>query len=188
MPFRFLLSFCFVAITTKQNETKRNKTKQNETKRNKTKQNETKPMFGNQAHQFMAATENRDAILAVMEELWLSDQEKAHMADSLVEYMYVENVQDLKCGGTVRWIDISSLAASEQGLHSASKISTISFTDETFVVKNFLHRTYRLDFNQNLVFQKVSAQELSRQRVADHFTDDGDEGEGGLEYEDEDDV
>jgi hypothetical protein len=129
-------------------------------------------MFSDHAEQFLAATENHDTIASVLDELWLSAEEKQLVQDHLVEYVYVEAVEELRCGQTVRWIDVSSLPAASQGLHGPAAVNNVSFTDETLVVKTFMHRVYRIDFNQNLVFRKVSARELSRQRVASHFAAD----------------
>lgn len=112
-------------------------------------------MFGEDSETFADLMSHSIEIESVLAELDLPHHELQTFTNALIGYKYIDDIQQLTCRNTVRWINISNTNTAEEGLHAASIIQTISFVDDTFIVKNALMRTYRIHFAQNLVFKKI---------------------------------
>jgi len=90
----------------------------------------------------------------------VSDEEKMfELLIKLKNYKYVDEIDDLKCGSFIKWInlvDMSNIDLNKYGI-----ICDINFTDNGTIIrcKNFINRYYTLKMEECLIFQKISKNE-----------------------------
>ncbi len=110
--------------------------------------------------------------LNILKELQLPKKDTLELMRKLNEYKYVDEMNDLKYGAYVRWIPIedpNNIYLTQGALFCEMKI-----TDEGVfcVCKNygFKSRYFRLSMDKNLIFQKMTDQELVLLSALDHLT------------------
>ena len=110
--------------------------------------------------------------LNILKELQLSKKDTLELMKKLNEYKYVDEMNDLKYGAYVRWIPIedpNNIYLTQGALFCEMKI-----TDEGVfcVCKNygFRSRYFRLSMDKNLIFQKMTDQELVLLSALDHLS------------------
>ena len=110
--------------------------------------------------------------LNILKELQLSKKDTFELMRKLNEYKYVDEMNDLKYGAYVRWIPIedpNNIYLTQGALFCEMKI-----TDEGVfcVCKNygFKSRYFRLSMDKNLIFQKMTDQELVLLSALDHLS------------------
>ena len=111
-----------------------------------------------------------------MKKLVLSD---LHISKSLLEeymyklreYKYVDEMDDLKCGYYIRWIPITN--PEELPLKQGAIFCELKIIDDgvSLVCKGFgfKKRLFHLKFDENLIFQKMTLQELVLLSALDHL-------------------
>ncbi len=114
----------------------------------------------------------REMTLNILKELHLSKQETNDMYNKLKDYKYVDEMNDLKYGTYVRWIPIedpTNIHLTKGALFCEMKITD----DGVFCVcKNFGFPTrhFQIAMDKNLIFQKLTEQELVLLSALDHLT------------------
>jgi sulfite reductase beta subunit-like hemoprotein len=110
--------------------------------------------------------------LNILKELQLPKKDTLELMRKLNEYKYVDEMNDLKYGAYVRWIPIedpNNIYLTQGALFCEMKI-----TDEGVfcVCKNygFRSRYFRLSMDKNLIFQKMTDQELVLLSALDHLS------------------
>lgn len=110
--------------------------------------------------------------LNILKELQLPKKDTLELMRKLNEYKYVDEMNDLKYGAYVRWIPIedpNNIYLTQGALFCEMKI-----TDEGVfcVCKNygFKSRYFRLSMDKNLIFQKMTDQELVLLSALDHLS------------------
>ena len=95
----------------------------------------------------------------ILKELELSKEDMQSILQKLKEYMYVDEMSDLREGAFLRWIPIKD--PENVHLTPGGVLCEINITDDgiTLTCKNFAHKYYRIKMEENLVFQKLSGQE-----------------------------
>jgi hypothetical protein len=95
----------------------------------------------------------------ILKELELSKEDMQSILQKLKEYMYVDEMSDLREGAFLRWIPIKD--PDNIHLTPGGVLCEINITDDgiTLTCKNFAHKYYRIKMEENLVFQKLSSQE-----------------------------
>jgi len=95
----------------------------------------------------------------ILKELELSKEDMQSILQKLKEYMYVDEMSDLREGAFLRWIPIKD--PDNIHLTPGGVLCEINITDDgiTLTCKNFAHKYYRIKMEENLVFQKLSGQE-----------------------------
>lgn len=95
----------------------------------------------------------------ILNKLELDEEELYNFLSKLKEYKYIDEVDDLKYGGFIRWIPL--IDPENLPLHHSGMICEIKFTNEgtTIVCKNFLHRHYTIKMDECLIFQKFTNDE-----------------------------
>ena len=77
----------------------------------------------------------------------------------LKQYLYIDELNDLKIGAFIRWIPL----ADPENIHltQGGIICDIKITDKgiALVCKNFAHKHYHLNPDELMIFQKLSGQE-----------------------------
>lgn len=110
--------------------------------------------------------------LNILKELHLSKKDTIDIYNKLKDYKYVDEMNELKYGTYIRWIPIED--PTNIYLTKGAIFCEIKITDEgVFVVcKNFGFpiRYFQLSMDKNLIFQKLTDQELVLLSALDHLS------------------
>jgi hypothetical protein len=114
--------------------------------------------------------------LRIIKELGFTKQDTLLYVKKLKGYRFVDEIKDIRVGGFLKWIPIVTKSESDDEneylpLHSGGIICDIKLTDKgTFIAcKNFVGRFYQFKFDDVLIFQKLSNQELVILSALDHL-------------------
>jgi hypothetical protein len=114
----------------------------------------------------------REMNLKILKELHLPKKETIDIYNKLKDYKYVDEMNDLKYGTFIRWIPIenpNSIQLTKGALFCEMKITD----DGVFCVcKNFGFpaRHFRISIDKNLIFQKLTSQEIVLLTALDHLS------------------
>ena len=114
----------------------------------------------------------RDMTLKILKELHLSRKYTNDINNKLKDYKYVDEMNELKYGTYLRWIPIedpNNIYLTKGALFCEMKITD----DGVFCVcKNigFPIRYFRISMDKNLIFQKLTPQELVLLSALDHLS------------------
>ena len=110
--------------------------------------------------------------LNILKELHLSKKDTLDILQKLRDYKYVDEMNELKYGAYIRWIPIedpTSIHLTKGALFCEMKITD----DGVFCVcKNygFKSRHFQISIDKNLIFQKLTEQELVLLSALDHLS------------------
>lgn len=112
--------------------------------------------------------------LNILKELHLDRNTTLDYLKKLKGYRYIDEINDLKYGGYIRWIPITD--PTHLPLHQCGIVCDIVISDigVNIVCKNFMHRHYRFKMDECLIFQKLSTQESIILSALDHLEDTND--------------
>ena len=108
----------------------------------------------------------------ILKELHLTKDETLNVLKKLDNYKYVDEMNDLKYGTYIRWIpieDVKSINLLKGAIFCEMKITD----DGVFLIcKNFGYnrRHFQISMDKNLLFQKLSDQELVLLSALDHIS------------------
>ena len=114
----------------------------------------------------------REMNLNILKELHLSKKDTLELLQKLRDYKYVDEMNELKYGAYVRWISIedpTNIQLTKGALFCEMKITD----DGVFCVcKNFgfKSRHFQISIDKNLIFQKLTEQELVLLSALDHLS------------------
>ena len=114
----------------------------------------------------------REMTLNILKELHLPKKETIDIYNKLKDYKYVDEMNELKYGTYVRWIPIedpTNIHLTKGALFCEMKITD----DGVFCIcKNFgfPSRHFRISMDKNLIFQKLTDQELVLLSALDHLS------------------
>lgn len=113
----------------------------------------------NQKFLNLNSTKIKEMKIDILKELELSKEDMQSILQKLKEYIYVDEMSDLREGAFLRWIPIKD--PDNIHLTPGGVLCEINITDDgiTLTCKNFAHKYYRIKMEENLVFQKLSGQE-----------------------------
>ena len=105
----------------------------------------------------------------IIEQLFLSNQIKKEMKTKLKEYIYIDDLSNIKIGSYIRWINLqnpNSIKLTNGGL-----ICDIKYLDNGchVVCKNNFNKMMQINMESNLVFQKLNQQEQIILNVIDYL-------------------
>lgn len=110
-----------------------------------------------------------DMKLEILKELQLPQQQVKEIMQKLKEYMYVDEMNELRYGAFIRWIPIKD----PENLHltSGGILCEIKVTDDGVYLscKNFAHKHYQIKMDECLIFQKLTGQEQVLLSAMDHL-------------------
>lgn len=110
--------------------------------------------------------------LKIIKELNLSRDESLSILKKLKEYKYVDEMSDLKYGTYIRWIPIENpkqIVLTKGAIFCEMKITD----DGVFLIcKNlgYTSKHFRISMDSNLIFQKLTDQELILLSALDHLS------------------
>tara|TARA_B100001093_G_scaffold389777_1_gene376029 strand:- start:1112 stop:1531 length:420 start_codon:yes stop_codon:yes gene_type:complete len=95
----------------------------------------------------------------ILQQLGLKRDDLKSYNKKLKNYRYIENIKDLKYGCVLRCINLNNIEIIK--LYNSSILCDIQIHDKgiALIMKTFNHRFITLYFNENLFFQKISAEE-----------------------------
>ena len=119
----------------------------------------------------------QEMVFNILKELHLDKETLLEYFKKLKGYRYIDEINDLKYGGFIRWIPITD--PDHMPLHYCGIVCDIVIKDDgVYVVcKNFMHRHYRFKMDECLIFQKLTAQEHIIISALDHLDEDDDASE-----------
>jgi hypothetical protein len=107
----------------------------------------------------------------ILNELCLSKKETSDVLNKLKEYIYVDEMHELKYGTYIRWIPIEN--PDDIQLTKGAVFCELKITDEGVkcICKNFgySNRHFKIDMDKNLIFRKLTSQELILLSALDHL-------------------
>lgn len=110
--------------------------------------------------------------LNIIKELHLPRKDTLEIMSKLKDYKYIDEMNELKYGSYIRWIPIED--PDNIQLTKGALFCEIKITDEgTFCVcKNFgfPSRHFQLSMDKNLIFQRLTDQELVLLSALDHLS------------------
>ena len=95
----------------------------------------------------------------ILKELQLPKDDLINYMNKLKEYIYVDEMSDLKIGGFIRWIPLKD--PDEIYLTNGAILTEINVTDNGVLLncKNFAKKHYQIKLDECLIFQKFSDDE-----------------------------
>jgi hypothetical protein len=108
----------------------------------------------------------------ILKELHLTKDETLNVLKKLDNYKYIDEMNDLKYGTYIRWIpidDVKSINLLKGAIFCEMKITD----DGIFLIcKNYGYnrRHFQISMDKNLLFQKLSEQELVLLSALDHIS------------------
>ena len=113
----------------------------------------------------------REMTLKILSELDLPKNETLDLLNKLKDYKYVDEMDDLKYGAYLRWIPLED--PTNITLTKGAMFCEIKITDNGVfcVCKNmgFPPRHFQIAMDKNLIFQKLTNQELVLLSALDHL-------------------
>jgi len=108
----------------------------------------------------------------ILKELHLTKDETLNVLKKLDNYKYVDEMNDLKYGTYIRWIPIDDVK--RINLVKGAIFCEMKITDDGvfLICKNFGYnrRHFQISMDKNLLFQKLSEQELVLLSALDHIS------------------
>ena len=114
----------------------------------------------------------REMILKILKELQLPRNETLELMNDLKDYKYVDEMKDLKYGTYLRWIPIDdpeNIHLKKGALFCEMKVKE----DGVYIVfKNYGYnrKYFQIKLDENLIFQKLTEQELVLLSALDHLS------------------
>ena len=113
----------------------------------------------------------REMNLNILKELHLSKKDTLEILQKLKDYKYVDEMSDLKYGTYIRWIPLED--PNNIYLTKGAIFCEVKITDNgvSCICKNygFNTRHFQLEMDKNLIFQKLTNQELVLLSALDHL-------------------
>ena len=110
--------------------------------------------------------------LNIIKELQLPRKDTLDIMNKLRDYKYVDEMNELKYGAYIRWIPIED--PNNVHLTKGALFCEMKITDNGLfcVCKNYGYnlRHFRLSMDKNLIFQKLTEQELVLLSALDHLS------------------
>ena len=94
----------------------------------------------------------------ILQKLNLSREELKNNIQKLKEYRYINNINDLNYGCYIRWINLknyNNIKLTNGGIICDIKVNN----GIEIVCKNNINKFFQLNFDENLIFQKLTDQE-----------------------------
>jgi hypothetical protein len=103
----------------------------------------------------------------ILNELQLTKVEKMEIMKKIKKYRYVDQMNELKYGGFIRWINITN--PENLFLTNGAIFCDFKINDNGVMIlyKNFYGKTYEFKMEECIIFQKLSYQEEVLLKVMD---------------------
>lgn len=105
----------------------------------------------------------------ILQQLYLSRDELLTYHKKLKDYRYVDEIDEIKIGGYIRWINLKNpdnIKLTNGGIVIDMKNSK---DDIIIICKNNMNRKFSLFLNKCIIFQKISDQEKILIKIIDYI-------------------
>ena len=108
--------------------------------------------------------------LDILNELSLSEDIFNEIMSKLDEYIYVDEIPDIKYGNYIRWISLNNMDNIK--LTHGGIVCDIDICNNGVIIKckNFKNRMFSLHLSKSLIFRKLSDQEKVLLSVSDYLS------------------
>lgn len=105
----------------------------------------------------------------ILQELGLKREDLKSYHKKLNGYMYIDNIKDLKYGRNLRWINLNKIDAIK--ITNGALLCDIKINDKglALVLKGYNHNFITLYLNENIIFQKLNAEEEIILKAVDYL-------------------
>jgi hypothetical protein len=105
----------------------------------------------------------------ILQELGLKRDNLKSFHKKLNGYMYIDNISDLKYGRNIRWINLKQLDPIK--ITNGALLCDIKITSNgcSLVLKSFNTNFITLNFNEIIIFQKISDEEKIILKAVDYL-------------------
>ena len=106
----------------------------------------------------------------ILQNLGLKKDDLKEFHNKLKNYRYIEDIKDLKYGGTLRWINLNKLE--NINLNNCAHLCDIKINSKGIALsmKGFANRFFTLYLNETLLFQKLTSQEIVLLKAINHLS------------------
>ena len=95
----------------------------------------------------------------IIVELELNKKKEREIIKKLKGYRFIDDLSEIHIGTYIRWIKLDS--SKDIKITNGAILVEILFDNESkLLLKNNMNRFFRVNFNDNLIFQKLTNQEL----------------------------
>jgi hypothetical protein len=100
-----------------------------------------------------------NAKLDIMDDLPLSDEQKLEFMEKLDDYVYIDEIHEIRHGTYVRWLNLED--NNDITLAKGGIFCEVRFTDYGMAIqcKNFRNRYYEIRMDNIILFRKLTPQE-----------------------------
>lgn len=105
----------------------------------------------------------------ILNELSISNEHITQILDKLDEYIYVDEIPDIKYGTFIRWISLNNIENIK--LTNGGIVCDVDICDNGVIIKckNFKNKIFSLHLSKSLIFRKLSHQEKVLLSVSDYL-------------------
>ena len=100
---------------------------------------------------------------------YLYHEDITKILDKLDEYIYVDEIPDIKYGTFIRWISLNNIENIK--LTNGGIVCDVDICDNGVIIKckNFKNKIFSLHLSKSLIFRKLSHQEKVLLSVSDYL-------------------
>ena len=96
----------------------------------------------------------------IFDELPISIKYRNELKKKLKNYRYIDEIDELHIGTYIRWIKVKD-TENELKLTNGGILLDVLFENNIYLqLKNNLNKIFKINFNENLIFQKLTNQEI----------------------------
>ena len=105
----------------------------------------------------------------ILQKLYLDREELLHYHKVLNEYIYIDELDEVKLGSYIRWFNLKNI----ENLKLTNGGIVVDFKqgkeDIIILCKNRMNRFFSLQLNKNVIFKKMSTQEKLLIKIIDYI-------------------
>ena len=96
--------------------------------------------------------------IEILKSLYLSKISRREILSKLKKYKYVDDFDEIELGNYFRWINLKNIK--DLKLTNGGILCEIKICDDPILVfKNYMNNFFQINFNESLLFQKLTSQE-----------------------------
>lgn len=96
----------------------------------------------------------------IFDELPINIKYRNELKKKLKNYRYIDEIDELHIGTYIRWIKVKD-TENELKLTNGGILLDVLFENNIYLqLKNNLNKIFKINFNENLIFQKLTNQEI----------------------------
>ena len=104
----------------------------------------------------------------ILQKLYLSREELLNYHKTLKEYRYVDEIDEIKIGGYIRWFNLKNMENLKLTNGGIVVDIDTGVDDINIVCKNNFNRLFTVQLNKSIIFQKISYQEKILIKIIDY--------------------